>query len=200
MVDLKAKLQGAYKNSESSGEGDYKKYGESNYSKENKKEEPLEIQQEPVKTYEETEKIHKETSPVSNELSLTLVEKVVSAYELLDKIDLTENILNTLGVNSQSSAAEIILAYIKSGANLFSKVDEILKLYQMNPVDMAYSLMSINNNELEEIEGNVSAICGERINADINSDKINYCRQIQSLISNLSPQQVEQLQEMAGNR
>lgn len=188
MVDLKTKLQGAYKNSESSGEGDYKKYGESNYSKEAKKEEPVKVQQ------------YEEPTPVSNELSLALVEKVVSAYELLDKIDLTENILNTLGVNNQSSAAEIILAYIKSGANLFSKVDEILKLYQMNPVDMAYSLMSINNNELEEIEGNVSAICGERINADINSDKINYCRQIQSLISNLSQQQVEQLQEMAGNK
>lgn len=196
-MDLKSKLQGAFDNSENSSEGDYKKYGADNFKKEDKnkvevpkqsppkKEEPK--QSEPVK-----EKI------VTNELSIELVQKVISAYELLDRIELTDNILNSIGANENSTAAEIVLGYIESGISLFTKIDKVIELHYLEPVEMAYSLMAINEDELREIDSNVAAITGKGVNVDVHTNKIEYCKQLQTNIFNITEEQIEQMKELSG--
>ena len=196
-MDLKSKLQGAFDNSENSSEGDYKKYGDDNFEKEDKnkvevpkrstpkKEEPK--QSEPVE-----EKI------VTNELSLESVQKVISAYELLDRIELTDNILNSIGANENSTAAEIVLGYIESGISLFTKIDKVIKLHYLEPVEMAYSLMAINEDELREIDSNVVAITGKGVNVDVHTNKIEYCKQLQANIFSITEEQIEQMKELSG--
>lgn len=196
-MDLKSKLQGAFDNSENSSEGDYKKYGDDNFEKEDKnkvevpkrstpkKEEPK--QSEPVE-----EKI------VTNELSLESVQKVISAYELLDRIELTDNILNSIGANENSTAAEIVLGYIESGISLFTKIDKVIKLHYLEPVEMAYSLMAINEDELREIDSNVAAITGKGVNVDVHTNKIEYCKQLQANIFSITEEQIEQMKELSG--
>lgn len=196
-MDLRAKLQGAYDNSENSSEGDYKKYGADDFEKEEenkvevpkqsspKKEEPK--QNEPVK-----EKI------ATNELSLDLVQKVISAYELLDRIELTDNILNSIGANENSTAAEIVLGYIESDISLFTKIDKVIELHYLEPVEMAYSLMAINEDELREIDSNVAAITGRGVNVDVHTNKIEYCKQLQANIFSITEEQIEQMKELSG--
>lgn len=196
-MDLKSKLQGAFDNSENSSEGDYKKYGSDNFKKEDKNKVEVPKQSSPKKEEPKQSEPVKEKI-VTNELSLELVQKVISAYELLDRIELTDNILNSIGANENSTAAEIVLGYIESGISLFTKIDKVIELHYLEPVEMAYSLMAINEDELREIDSNVAAITGKGVNVDVHTNKIEYCKQLQTNIFNITDEQVEQMKELSG--
>lgn len=196
-MDLKSKLQGAFDNSENSSEGDYKKYGADNFKKEDKNKVEVPKQSSPKKEEPKQSEPVKEKI-VTNELSLELVQKVISAYELLDRIELTDNILNSIGANENSTAAEIVLGYIESGISLFTKIDKVIELHYLEPVEMAYSLMAINEDELREIDSNVAAITGKGVNVDVHTNKIEYCKQLQTNIFNITDEQIEQMKELSG--
>lgn len=196
-MDLKSKLQGAFDNSENSSEGDYKKYGVDNFEKEDKNKVEVPKQSSPKKEESKQSEPVKEKI-VTNELSLELVQKVISAYELLDRIELTDNILNSIGANENSTAAEIVLGYIESGISLFTKIDKVIELHYLEPVEMAYSLMAINEDELREIDSNVAAITGKGVNVDVHTNKIEYCKQLQTNIFNITDEQIEQMKELSG--
>lgn len=196
-MDLKSKLQGAFDNSENSSEGDYKKYGVDNFEKEDKNKVEVPKQSSPKKEEPKQSEPVKEKI-VTNELSLELVQKVISAYELLDRIELTDNILNSIGANENSTAAEIVLGYIESGISLFTKIDKVIELHYLEPVEMAYSLMAINEDELREIDSNVAAITGKGVNVDVHTNKIEYCKQLQTNIFNITDEQIEQMKELSG--
>lgn len=196
-MDLKSKLQGAFDNSEKSSEGDYKKYGADNFEKEDKNKVEVPKQSSPKKEEPKQSEPVKEKI-VTNELSLESVQKVISAYELLDRIELTDNILNSIGANENSTAAEIVLGYIESGISLFTKIDKVIELHYLEPVEMAYSLMAINEDELREIDSNVAAITGKGVNVDVHTNKIEYCKQLQTNIFNITDEQIEQMKELSG--
>ena len=209
-MDLRAKLQGAYDNSENSSEGDYKKYGADNFEKEDNNKVEVPKQSSPKKEERKTNPVREEPkvevtereeitpSRINKELSLELVQEIISAYELLDRIELTDNILNAIGANENSTAAEIVLGYIESGISLFTKIDKVIELHYLEPVEMAYSLMAINEDELREIDSNVAAITGKGVNVDVHTNKIEYCKQLQTNIFNITDEQIEQMKELSG--
>ena len=104
-------------------------------------------------------------------------------------------LFNILQVEQMHNA---IYESINGDRSSVNAISNLIDLYKQQSVERAFNLMSTDTRDLKDIESlTMSILNKESISVDIETDKINYCRTLETEISKLSQDIMKNLEPIS---
>lgn len=147
-------------------------------------------------SYNNVDKIESYSNTSTN-FNPEVIKKAIDLYEDIRRLDNNQKsmLFNILQVEQMHNA---IYESINGDRSSVNAISNLIDLYKQQSVERAFNLMSTDTRDLKDIESlTMSILNKESISVDIETDKINYCRTLETEISKLSQDIMKNLEPIS---